>query len=232
MTAQRGQMPAVKIAPSILAADFSRLGEQAEEATRAGADYIHVDVMDGHFVPNITMGAVVVEGLRASTQLPLNVHLMIDDPDRFIPDFVKAGADHIIIHSESSPHLHRVIHQVKEAGLQVGIAVNPSTPLAAVEELLSYVDIALVSTVNPGFAGQKLIPEALAKVSRLRSLLNRNGHKAEIQVDGGINAETAPAAVRAGATILVAGTAVFNKKESVEAGMKRLRESIKGVNGP
>ena len=232
MTGQQTPISGVKIAPSILAADFSRLGQQAEEATRAGADYIHVDVMDGHFVPNITMGPVVVEGLRASTHLPLNVHLMIEEPDRYIPDFVTAGANHIIIHSESSRHLHRVIHHVKEAGLQVGIAVNPSTPLAAIEELLPYVDIVLVSTVNPGFAGQKLIQEALGKISRLRSLIVQEGYKAEIQVDGGINAETAPAAVRAGATILVAGTAVFNKNGSVEAGVKRLRDSIKGVTGP
>ena len=216
----------IKIAPSILSADFGRLGEQVAEVTRAGADYIHVDVMDGHFVPNITMGPVVVEGIRASTHLPLNVHLMIEDPGRFIPDFVRAGADHIIVHSESSLHLHRLVHQVKDAGLQVGVAVNPSTSLASIEEVLCYVDIALVGTVNPGFAGQKMIPQTLRKASRLKGLLEDRGYGAEIQVDGGINAETAPAAAVAGATILVAGSAIFNNTESVETAMRRLRDSL------
>ena len=221
-------VPRVKIAPSILAADFSRLGEQTAEVTRAGADYIHLDVMDGHFVPNITMGPDVVEAVRASTHLPLNVHLMIENPDRFIPDFVRAGADHLIIHSESCLHLHRVIHQIKDEGLQVGVAINPSTPLAAIEEVLSYVDILLVGTVNPGFAGQKLIPETLDKAARLKKLLEDRGYAVEIQLDGGINADTAPAAVRSGATILVAGSAIFNKEESVAAAMRRLRDSING----
>jgi ribulose-phosphate 3-epimerase len=219
----------VKIAPSILSADFSRLGEQAEEAARAGADYLHLDVMDGRFVPNITMGPVVVEGIRAATSLPLNVHLMIEAPERFIRDFARAGADHIILHGESSLHLHRAIHQVKEEGLLVGVAINPSTSVMAIEEVLSYVDIALVGTVNPGFAGQALIPETLGKVARLRKLLAERGYKAEIQVDGGINAETAPDAVRAGATILVAGSAIFNRRESVEEAMRRLRRSVEGV---
>ena len=230
-SARMGEPQMVKIAPSILSADFSRLGEQVAEVTRAGADYIHIDVMDGHFVPNISMGPVVVEGIRASTNLPLNVHLMIDEPDRFIPDFIRAGADHIIIHSESCLHTHRVVHQIKDAGLKVGIAINPATPLAAIEELLSYVDIALVGTVNPGFSGQQLIPEALGKVARLRKMLEEGEYGAEIQVDGGINAETAPSAVSAGATILVAGSAIFNETESVEAAMKRLRDSIKDVKG-
>ena len=223
---EAGPSPRVKIAPSILSADFSRLGEQVAEVTRAGADYIHLDVMDGHFVPNITMGPAVIEGIRASTHLPLNVHLMIEEPDRFVPDFVKAGADHIILHSESALHLHRAIHQVKDEGLQVGVAVNPSTPLSAIEEVLSYVDIALVGTVNPGFSGQTLIPEALDKVARLKLMLENGGYSAEIQADGGINPETAPAAVRAGATILVAGSAIFNRNESVEAAMKKLRGTI------
>ena len=219
----------VKIAPSVLSADFGRLGEQVAEAARAGADYLHLDVMDGHFVPNISMGPVVVEGIRAASDLPLNVHLMIDRPERYIADFVKAGADHIILHSESCLHLHRAIHQVKEAGLQAGVAINPSTPLASLEEVLSYVDIALIGTVNPGFSGQKMIPETLDKVSRLRNLLSERGYPAEVQVDGGINSDTAPDAVRAGATILVAGAAVFNRTESVDAAIGRLRRSIEGV---
>jgi ribulose-phosphate 3-epimerase len=222
----------VKLAPSVLSADFSRLGEQVAEVARTGADYIHVDIMDGHFVPNITMGPVVVEGIRAATNLPLNVHLMIENPDRFISDFIKAGADHIIVHSESSLHMHRLIHQVKDEGIQAGIAINPSTPLSAIEEVLTYVDIALVGTVNPGFGGQKLIPEALDKAARLKSLLKERGFGPEIQADGGINADTAPAAVRSGATILVAGSAIFNKVESVEAAMKRLKDSIADVSGP
>ena len=224
--------PGVKLAPSILSADFRRLGEQVDEVTRAKADYIHIDIMDGHFVPNITMGPLVVEAVRASTHLPLNVHLMIEEPDRFITDFIQAGADHIIVHSEACLHLHKVIHQIKGEGLQVGVAINPSTSLASMEEVLSYVDIALVGTVNPGFAGQKLIPETLDKVSRLRSLLAQRGYSAEVQVDGGINAETAPLAVKAGATILVAGSAVFNKAEPVDVAMKRLRDSIQGISGP
>ena len=222
----------VKIAPSILAADFGRLGEQAVEAERAGADYLHLDVMDGHFVPNITMGPVVVEGIKAATTLPLNVHLMIDRPERYLNDFVKAGADHVIVHTESTLHLHRLIHQVKDEGVKVGIAVNPATPLNAMEEVLTYVDIALVSTVNPGFAGQKLIPEALEKVAKLAELIKERGYKAEIQVDGGINAETAADAVKAGATILVVGSAIYNRVDSVESAMKRLRDSINGVSSP
>ena len=232
LSTETGSVPIIKIAPSILSADFGRLREQIEEVTRAGADYIHVDVMDGHFVPNLTMGPVVIEGIRASTTLPLDVHLMIEQPDRFITDYVRAGADHIIIHSEACLHLHRVIHQVKELGLQVGVAINPSTPVAAIEEVLCYVDVALVGTVNPGFAGQKLIPETLNKVARLRRILREEGYGAEVQVDGGINTETALAAVRAGATILVAGSAIFNKAESVGEGMRKLNDSIKGVTAP
>jgi ribulose-phosphate 3-epimerase len=229
MSESRGTERKVKIAPSVLSADFGRLAEQVAEAARAGADYFHLDVMDGHFVPNITMGPVVIEGIRAATDLPLNVHLMIDRPERYISDFARAGADHIILHSEACLHLHSAIHQVKEAGLKVGVAINPATALTSIEEVLCYVDIVLIGTVNPGFSGQKMISETLGKVSRLSNLLSERGYPAEVQVDGGINADTAPDAVRAGATILVAGSAVFNQREPVDAAMRRLRQSIEGV---
>ena len=229
MSESRGTERKVKIAPSVLSADFGRLAEQVAEAARAGADYFHLDVMDGHFVPNITMGPVVIEGIRAATDLPLNVHLMIDRPERYISDFARAGADHIILHSEACLHLHSAIHQVKEAGLKVGVAINPATALTSIEEVLCYVDIVLIGTVNPGFSGQKMISETLGQVSRLSNLLSERGYPAEVQVDGGINADTAPDAVRAGATILVAGSAVFNQREPVDAAMRRLRQSIEGV---
>ena len=229
MSESRGTERKVKIAPSVLSADFGRLAEQVAEAARAGADYFHLDVMDGHFVPNITMGPVVIEGIRAATDLPLNVHLMIDRPERYISDFARAGADHIILHSEACLHLHSAIHQVKEAGLKVGVAINPATALTSIEEVLCYVDIVLIGTVNPGFSGQKMISETLGKVSRLSNLLSERGYPADVQVDGGINADTAPDAVRAGATILVAGSAVFNQREPVDAAMRRLRQSIEGV---
>ncbi len=216
----------VKIAPSVLSADFSRLGDQVAELTRAGADYIHVDVMDGRFVPNLTFGPVVIEGIRASTHLPLDVHLQIVEPERLLSDFVRAGANHLIVHSEASLHMHRLIHQIKEEGCKAGIAINPGTPIAAVEELLPLVDIVLVATVNPGFAGQKLIPEALHKVARLRRILDEGGYAAELQVDGGINVETATAAVKAGATVLVAGSAIFKGGTPLSVTLKRLRDSF------
>ncbi len=216
----------VKIAPSILSADFRRLGEQVEELTRGGADYIHIDVMDGKFVPNLSFGPIVIESIRSSTQLPLDVHLQIVEPERLLTDFVRAGASHLIVHSEASLHLHRLIDQIKKEGLKAGIAINPATPIAAVEELLPYVDIVLVSTVNPGFGGQKLISEALQKVARLRGMLDEKGYGIELQVDGGINSETAPAAVKAGATVLVAGSAIFDQGETLEQALKHLRDSF------
>ena len=222
----------VKLAPSILSADFGRLGEQVAEATSAGADYIHLDVMDGRFVPNLTFGPVVIEGIKSYTHLPLDAHLMIVEPDRRINDFVNAGVDHITVHVEACLHLHRVIHQIKESGRRAGVALNPTTPLSAVEEALPFLDMVLILTVNPGFGGQTLIPEALDKVKKLSALVLEKGYQVEIEVDGGINATTAPSVVRAGANTLVAGSAVFNNKESVEVALGRLRSSLKEVSIP
>jgi len=219
----------IKWAPSILAADFAKLGDQVREVTQAGANYIHVDVMDGRFVPNITMGPDVVDAIRGQTSVPLDVHLMIVDPGRYIKDFVDAGAKNIIVHVEACDHLNKVIDQIKSSGVTAGVALNPSTPLTSVEEILPYVDVLLVATVNPGFAGQDLIPEALDKLARLRKFVDKSGYDIELEVDGGINELTAPLAVKSGADILVAGTAVFNKKETVETAMSRLRDSIDGL---
>ena len=216
----------IKLAPSILSADIARLGEQVAEAVEAGADYIHVDVMDGHYVPNLTFGPLVVEALRPLTQLPLDVHLMVEEPDRIIPEFARAGASIITVHPEACRHLHRTIQNVKEAGCRVGVALNPGTSLNAVEEVLADLDLALVMTVNPGFGGQKFIESVLGKVERLRGILDDNGYTAELEVDGGVNAETAPRIVAAGARVLVAGSAVFNRRESVTAALGRIRQSI------
>ena len=216
----------IKLAPSILSADFGRLGEQVEEADRAGADYIHVDVMDGRFVPNLTIGPVVVQGIRGSTNLPLDVHMMVVEPERLLEDFAKAGADHLIVQAEACPHLHRVLQQIREVGCKAGVAINPGTPLSAIEEVLPLLDVVLVMSVNPGFGGQKLIPETVGKVVRMRRILDEGGYSAELQVDGGVNEATAHTMVEAGATVLVAGSAVFNDKESVADAMDRLRASL------
>ncbi len=216
----------IKLAPSILSADIARLGEQVAEAVEAGADYIHVDVMDGRYVPNLTFGPLVVEALRPLTQLPLDVHLMVEEPDRIIPEFARAGASIITVHPEACRHLHRTIQNVKEAGCRAGVALNPGTSLNAVEEVLADLDLALVMTVNPGFGGQKFIESVLGKVERLRGILDDNGYTAELEVDGGINAETAPRIVAAGARVLVAGSAVFNRRESVTAALGRIRQSV------
>ncbi len=216
----------IKLAPSILSADFGRLGEQVAEAERAGADYIHVDVMDGRFVPNLTIGPVVVQGIRGSTNLPLDVHMMVVEPERLVEDFAKAGADHLIVQAEACPHLHRVLQQIREVGCKAGVAINPGTSLSAIEEVLPLLDVVLVMSVNPGFGGQKLIPETVGKVVRMRRILDEGGYSAELQVDGGVNEATARTMVEAGATVLVAGSAVFNEKESVADAMDRLRASL------
>ena len=218
--------PTVKLAPSILSADFSRLGQQVAEASEAGADYIHLDIMDGRFVPNLTFGPVVIQGLKSYTGLPLDAHLMIVEPERRIGDFIKAGVDHITVHAEACVHLHSVLKEIKDGGCRAGVALNPTTPLTAIEEALPFLDIVLILTVNPGFGGQTLIPETLDKVRRLREITAKRGYKVEIEVDGGINTQTAASAVSAGAHTLVAGSAVFNNRETVAEALAKLRSSL------
>ena len=218
----------IKIAPSILSADFSRLGQQVAEAAEGGADYIHVDIMDGHFVPNLTIGPPVVAAIRPWTDLPLDVHLMIARPERFVARFSEAGADIITVHVEACTHLHRVVYQIKETGAKAGVAINPATPVSAVEEVLPDLDQILVMTVNPGFGGQGFIESTVAKISRVRSLLDERGLSTGLEVDGGINAETASTVVQAGARVLVAGSAVFTQEISVAEAIARIRESVAG----
>jgi len=215
----------IKLAPSILSADFARLGEQIDEVARAGADYIHIDVMDGHFVPNITIGAPVVAAIRPVTSLPLDVHLMIEHPERYISEFVQAGADIITVHIEVSPHLHKTIRLIKELGAKAGVSLNPPTPVSAIEEFLPHVDLVLVMSVNPGFGGQSFIPETLPKIANIRKILDDGGLSAELEVDGGITADNAPDIVKAGADVLVAGNSVFRAKGGIRRAMRRLREA-------
>jgi len=218
--------PEVKLAPSILSADFSRLGEQVAEATRAGADYIHIDVMDGRFVPNITIGASVVATLRNWTNLPLDVHLMIEAPWEQVNQFAEAGADIITVHIEACSHIHRVVQTIKELGVKAGVALNPGTPISMLNEVIPSLDLVLVMTVNPGFGGQTFIEAMLDKIARLRAELDRRGLVAELEVDGGINAEIAPRVVAAGARVLVAGAAVFDSGQIVEEALKKIRASL------
>jgi ribulose-phosphate 3-epimerase len=218
-----------KLAPSILAADFARLGDQVAEAQRAGADRIHVDVMDGHFVPNISMGPAIVRSLRPVTRLPIETHLMIADPDAYLEAFVEAGSDALLVHWEGNNNLHRTVQRVKALGKRVGVVINPATPASVLEEILPDVDQVLVMTVNPGFGHQHFIDTTLPKIRRVRDMLDAIQPGADVEVDGGIDAATAPLVVAAGANVLVAGTAVFGEGESVTAAMERLRKSVARV---
>jgi ribulose-phosphate 3-epimerase len=223
--------PTIKLAPSILAADFARLGEQVRAAETAGADRIHVDVMDGHFVPNLSMGPEVVRALRPVTRLPLEVHLMVEAPDRFLDAFAEAGADTMIAHVEEAPNLHRTVQHIKHLGKKAGIAINPATPAVLAAEILTDGDLVLVMTVNPGFGGQQFIRNTLGKIRLVRMMIDKARREVDLEVDGGIDPETAPAVVEAGARVLVAGSAVFHVPEGVDTAMDRLRAAA-GVTAP
>ena len=217
----------VKLAPSILAADFARLGEQVAEAERAGADRIHVDVMDGHFVPNLSMGAPVVQSLRHVTRLPLETHLMITNPDFFFEEFVKAGSDSFLVHWEGNCNLNRTVRRIKELGKRAGVAINPATPASVLEEVLPLVDLVLVMTVDPGFGHQHFLQTTLAKIERVRKMIDRANLRCELEVDGGVDESTAPLAESSGADVFVAGSSVFGHQEGITAAMDRLRAAIR-----
>jgi len=216
----------IKLAPSILSADFSRLGAQIDEAEQAGADWIHVDVMDGHFVPNITIGPAVVKSIRSCTTLPLDVHLMIESPEKYIRHFADAGSDIITVHAEVCKHLHRTIENIKELGVKAGVSINPASPLELLDEILTSLDLALIMSVNPGFGGQKYIKGSENKVARLRQKIDALGIACEIEIDGGITAGNASMVAQAGADALVAGSAVFNKKETIAEAIAKIKNSI------
>lgn len=219
-------MTGVRLAPSILSADFGRLAEQVREAAEAGADWIHVDVMDGHFVPNITIGPPVVAALRRVTDLPLDVHLMVQDPERMVEAFRDAGADHLTVQAEATVHLHRAVERIRELGMRPGVALNPGTPLAALEEILPYVDIVLIMSVNPGAGGQRYIPTSTGKIARARRMIDARGlWGVELEVDGGVSVETVPEIVGAGASVVVAGSAVFSGEASVAENVAALRRA-------
>jgi len=217
---------AVKLAPSILAADFARLGEQVAEAERAGADRIHVDVMDGHFVPNLSMGPAIVQSLRRVTHLTLETHLMISDPDAFLDDFAAAGSDSLLVHWEGNNNLHRTVQRIRVLGKRAGVVINPATPSTVLEEIVQDVDQVLVMTVNPGFGHQQFLPSTLPKIRRIRELVKQRKPSCEVEVDGGIDTTTAPLVVRAGATVLVAGSAIFGERDGVSGAMSRLRTAV------
>ena len=213
----------VRIAPSILAADFARLGEQLAQLDDAGVDRIHVDVMDGHFVPPITMGPVIVDAVRAACELPIEVHLMVDRPEEQIDPSIDVGAEVIVVHQEVAPHLHRLIERIRDGGAKAGVAINPATPVRTLDAILDDIDLALIMTVNPGYAGQAFIPSVLRKVEQLSVILKERNPSCEVEVDGGVNAETASGAVRAGANVLVAASAIFKHPQGLSGGVNALR---------
>ena len=223
----------MKILPSILAADYLRLGEQIAEAERGGADRFHIDVMDGLFVPNISLGIPVVEAVRRGTKLPLEIHLMIERPERYTADFARAGGDLLILHQEATPNLHRALQQVRQLGKQAGVGLNPATPLGTVEDVIEGLDLLLLMTVNPGFGGQKFIPEVLPKLTRARALIQQRAPRCELEVDGGVDLTTGPLAAAAGADVLVAGTCVFAHPGGPAEGVRALREAVRrGLTAP
>jgi ribulose-phosphate 3-epimerase len=207
----------IKIAPSILSANFARLEEEIKDVERGGADYIHVDVMDGHFVPNITIGPLIVDAIRPVTSLPLDVHLMIENPDQYIGAFAKAGADLLSVHVEACHHLHRTIQQIKSEGIKAGVVLNPHTPTSMIENVIEDVDLVLLMTVNPGFGGQSFIHSVLPKIKQIAAIVEERKLPVEIEVDGGVNTETAKLCIEAGANVLVAGSAIYNQKDRSQA---------------
>lgn len=214
-----------KIAPSILASDFSKLGEEIKDVERGGADYIHVDVMDGHFVPNITIGPLIIDSIRPLTGLPLDVHLMIEKPDRYIEAFAKAGADIITVHQEACPHLHRTLQLIKSYGVKAGVVINPATPAESIRPILQDVDLVLLMTVNPGFGGQSFIPSVVKKISQISEWRKEERLSFEIEIDGGVNTDTARICTEAGADVLVAGSAIFKQSDRKKA-IDQIRESV------
>ena len=221
-----GALVQIKLSPSILSADFGHLAEQVREAEAAGADYLHVDVMDGQFVPNISLGPAIVRAIRQATSLPLDLHLMIEEPSRFLREFVEAGASIVTVHAEAVRHLHATVAAIHAAGLRAGVALNPATPLSAVEEIVDQLDLLLIMTVNPGFGGQALIPETLDKIARARAMLDARGARAELEVDGGIKADNIGEVVRRGARVVVAGSAIFVGGAGIRANTAALRQRI------
>lgn len=216
----------IQISPSILSADFTRLADEVRAVERAGADRIHIDVMDGRFVPNISMGPFIVEAIDSLTELPLEAHLMIEEPERYVEVFMDAGADVIIVHQENTPHLHRVVQSVRERGRQAGVALNPATPAPVLDDIIDELDLVLVMSVNPGFSGQRFIESVLPKIRQVRGAITDRGIACDLEVDGGVNADTAPGAVSAGVNVLVAATAVFKHPDGVAAGIRTLRDCV------